>query len=295
MKVALCISGYMRGLSICLPTWEKHLLHGGHQFDAFVCVGPTNDGDNNRRIDEEIKALERTFPVLKTLLVDSIGHAPPILYSRNFNNRNVTGVLSMFSKIKIANELKTLYEKSNGFTYDVVMRLRPDTFLESQVVLEYNNSFYIPKHGDFGGLNDQMAWSNSENMNYYSSMYDNIVPYMEQYPNLRFDPELFVKLHLDTKFPVIERPDILYRLARSAFHLLPDNETRARIHEEIMRQRARPKLPPAPPPPAVPQVIVPRPINHVPPPYARAKSLNDKFNRIVPSTTFPSPIYKKIK
>lgn len=276
------------------------MLHGGHQFDAFVCVGPTNDGDNTRRIDEEIKALERTFPVSKILLVDSIGQAPSILYSRNFNNRNVTGVLSMFSKIKIANDLKTAYEKSNGFTYDVVMRLRPDTFLESQVLLECNNnSFYIPKHGDFGGLNDQMAWSNSENMNYYSSMYDNIVSYMEQYPNLRFDPELLVKLHLDARFTVIERPEILYKLARSAFHLLPDNETRAKIHEEIMRQRSRPPALPPPPPPQiqpqrsvsiVPPTYIPHPVRHPPPPIPKSK-----INRIVPSTSFPSPIYKKIK
>src|SRR5574338_291992 len=172
MKVAVCLSGLFRGIRACLPTWEKHLIEKNTdcQFEFFVCTGPTVEWCNGIRIDNHLTWLQNAVKVIDIKIEEPVGGPyPPIAIVRNFNKRNYEHFYSMFHKIKMSNQLKSVYEMDFKFQYDMVMRFRPDTYLRSDVIIgNETDKWHVPKHGDFGGLNDQMAWSSSENMNYYS-------------------------------------------------------------------------------------------------------------------------------
>lgn len=234
MKIAVCLSGLFRGVQACLPTWQKHLLNQNHQFEFFICTGPTVEWCSGTKIQYHLNLLQNAVKVNDILIEEPIpGPYPPIAIVRNFNKRNYEHFYSMFHKIKMSNQLKSVYEKDYGFQYDMVMRFRPDTYLRSDVVIEGEpDKWHVPKHGDFGGLNDQMAWSSSPNMDFYCSIYDNIEAYLEQDASLTLNPEYLMKRHWEKSGKALQRPNILYQLARDNTNMLPDNETRERISRE---------------------------------------------------------------
>lgn len=307
MKVALCISGFFRGFPACLPTWHGRLFNSEHEFHAFICTGETRDWHLQESVDADIQRLNDFAKVIAISKEPNLCDPfPEIIVKRNFNARNISHVLSMFHKIKTSLNLKREYEVSNNFTYDVVVRLRPDTYLKSDILLDQNNDWNVPLYGDFGGLNDQMAWSNSSNMDYYGSIYDMIVPYLEKNQELILNPEYLVKLHWEKSGCGLRRPFMLYQLARDNVNFLPDNKTREEQFSQIIKTSSCLAPPPSPAVTLPTSTItnrrldlVPRsaPVQtyyhsvHPPPPNAPAR----KYNRVVPSTSFPSPTYKKIK
>lgn len=90
--------------------------------------------------------------------------------------------------------------------------------------------WHVPKHGDFGGLNDQMCWSSSPNMDFYCQLYDSVEAYLVEDSNLALNPEFLMKRHWEKSGCALQRPNILYQLARNNTHMLPDNETREKGH-----------------------------------------------------------------
>lgn len=233
MKVAICLSGLFRGMQVCLPTWQENLLNSDNQFDFFVCTGPTVEWCSGSQIDFHLKLLKSQCNVVDVMIEQAIaGPYDQILETRNFNKRNLEHFLSMFHKIQQANSLKSAYENEHHFKYDLVMRFRPDIYLKTPIKLEASKKWNVPKYGDFGGLNDQMAWGNSENMDFYSSLFDNIVPYLQADPALLLNPEYLTRYHWKKSGCALLRPNILYQLARDNTNMLPDNETRERLMRE---------------------------------------------------------------
>ena len=234
MRVAVCLSGYVRGMDACIPTWQKHLLSNHHQFDFFFCAGPTTEWINTVGIDPYLQKLRMNFNLINVSIAQPVSAPyPKILEDRNFNSRNLEHFLSMFDKIKQSNQLKSNHETLHNFKYDCVIRLRPDVFLRTNVEsLVEVSKWNVPKHGDFGGINDQFAWSSSENMDYYCSLYDNIIKYLEEDKSLTVNPEYLLKRHWEKANVPLIRPNILYNLARTNSDFLPDNETRERLQRE---------------------------------------------------------------
>lgn len=233
MKIAVCISGLFRGMEICLPTWRTHLLNSTDQFDAFVCTGPNTEWCNYTSSLYMMSKLKELFNSTTYVIEHDVpDQFPGIIEERNFNKRNKIHVMSMFSKIKTANDLKIQHEQKYGFIYDVVIRWRPDTYLKSSIALSNEDKLFVPKHGDFGGLNDQMAWSNSKNMDHYSNLYSKITDYLNEDKSLTFNPELLTKRHWEKLGKPLQRPNVMYQLARDNSNMLPDNETRERIQRE---------------------------------------------------------------
>jgi hypothetical protein len=86
---------------------------------------------------------------------------------------------SMFYSIREANNLKSKWENDNNFKYDLVIRCRFDIeFKKFNLDLDVidNNKMYIYSMGN-GFPNDQFAISSSNNMDYYSNLYDNLEVY----------------------------------------------------------------------------------------------------------------------
>jgi hypothetical protein len=229
MRVALCISGYFRGLKTSLPTWTKHLFNKDLTIDTFIHTGPNLDihahggiGFEKDLLNKEIKPIE--------IVIENKSHFTnsSLVQQRNTNKRSIDNLFSMYYRIKRCNELKMKYEQNNGFTYDCVIRFRPDIYLRQDVIIDSTtdlSKWNVPKYGDFTGLNDQIAWSSSANMNYYSNAFDYLEKYLIEDPNLIFNPELHLKRHWEKSGCDIHRPEILYNLSRR-YGLLPDNKTR---------------------------------------------------------------------
>lgn len=94
-----------------------------------------------------------------------------------------TSVQSMWYSIKMSNQLKTEYEKTHNFKYDIVIRSRTDVIIRAMSLekLTDPNCIYTDSVGannDFP--NDQLAVSDSASSDYYSSLYDNLLSYKEE-------------------------------------------------------------------------------------------------------------------
>ncbi len=93
----------------------------------------------------------------------------------------------MMHKIYRANELKRNAEKLNNRKYDLVIRTRPDLIYPNNLDFnrDYNKKIWIAKENyhvknkefpseDGWNIPDLFACSNSENMDYYSSLFLNL-------------------------------------------------------------------------------------------------------------------------
>lgn len=234
MRIAVCLSGHFRGLQACLPTWQQHLLDPDHEFHFFVCTGTSIEPNGGDTIWSLVDFLNQHLQVKKLKTTESVlGPYPALYQERNYFKYNVQNVVSMYDKIKQANLLKCEYEKEQGFRYDVVIRFRPDIYLRSQIdIVNDLDKWHIPKFGDWAGLNDQMLWSNSANMDFACGLSDDILSYLEEDSNLPFNPEALLKKRWQKSGCPLLRPNILYQLARNNSYMLPDSETRERIARE---------------------------------------------------------------
>lgn len=199
MKIALCISGYLRSFEQTFPSLQKHFLNFYPQTDIFIHTWNTYELKNSLILNENL--INNLFKP-KNIIIEQEKILPTIkeMDEKNYCNiRVVQSVLSMFYKIKAANDLKIAYENQNNFKYDYVIRFRSDLDLKENIILENLNlqQINIPKLGDFQGINDQFAISNSDNMNTYCSIYDKLGYYLQNGPYyLSMAPEMLLKYHL---------------------------------------------------------------------------------------------------
>jgi hypothetical protein len=224
LKVAVCISGFLRtfeqtfeslfvnltdqfNCDFFIHTWEMLGAHERH-FDYKV------SNLNVKNIESKIKNIYNP----KQFIIEPRKqfHINEMVRYKSFG-RDAAGLLSMYYKIQECNKLKIAYEKQYNFQYDLVFRYRPDMLIQSKIIIDPNldiNPIYIPASGDYGGINDQFAFSNSNNMNVYSSLFENITDYLGEGQIL--NPEYLLKYHFQKmKLPlarfncnyVLKRPD----------------------------------------------------------------------------------------
>jgi hypothetical protein len=210
MKIALCLSGFMRTFEETFPNLQKYLL-SQYNIDIFIYTWDIQDGHlPHIKISKDklsIKYKTDNIVVNKFMPLTQISHEKS--YDKN---RNVNNVFSMYNNIYQCNKLKSTFEDNNNFKYDCVIRMRPDINLK-ELLLINNLSLdiiNIPRSGDFGGINDQCAYSNSENMNEYSSLILDINRYMQD--DKFISPEILMQYHLKQKNMVINRFTLDYDL-----------------------------------------------------------------------------------
>lgn len=224
MKVALCLSGAMRTFRKTYPNLKKYLLDK-YNPDVFISTWVLQDYNSSAVSEKELTDFYHPKKInvawTHSFVVDEI------VEQRNFNKRNPQSVYSMFYRINDCNKLKMQYEMDGNFTYDCVIRFRPDIYLEEEFNLENLDQLNVPKWGDFGGLNDQFAFGNSDIINCYSNLFHNIVDYLKEDSSLIFNPEFLLKRHIEKNKIGLNRPNINYKLMRTENCLL-DNQTRER-------------------------------------------------------------------
>jgi hypothetical protein len=96
----------------------------------------------------------------------------------------------MWYKVQDANRLKEEYEKENNITYDLIIRTRPDIFINKFTFNEdiNENILYFSSSELYHSWNDQFAFGNK----FVMDIYNNIYNYIDQYKTYKW-VEIIVK------------------------------------------------------------------------------------------------------
>ena len=227
-RVAVCFSGHLRTFIDNIDNFKKNLLDLYNcdvfisTWDSFGAKERAADNNVNKiKTNDLIEKIESLISVKKIFIEEKRDfEIIQLMNKKKVDNRDFNGMLSMFYKIEHCNQLKIEYERENNFSYDCVVRIRPDLSLITPIILPTKkndyNYLYIPIHGDFGGLNDQLAFSNSKNMDIYSSLYTRIVYYLNC--GAVMNPEKLVKFNIDKNKIQTRRFNLKYVIKRSNGH-----------------------------------------------------------------------------
>jgi 2-polyprenyl-3-methyl-5-hydroxy-6-metoxy-1,4-benzoquinol methylase len=161
LRVALCLSGNLRTIQHVVPSWQKYLLNKKNiHIDWFV---HTWDKANHTSTESSQPLID----FLKQFNVKDISveekktfHHTRLVLSRA-NGYNPQSTYSQFYSLQKVFELKKKYENENNFRYDCAIRFRPDIQLNQEFPINSDldfNKIYIPKWGDYHGINDQVAF-----------------------------------------------------------------------------------------------------------------------------------------
>lgn len=228
LKVAVCLSGHLRIFEEAFSKLKEHLLDL-YDCDIFIHTWDTmglwmrgGDAPISRKKTNEQLAKIQNIAHPKKIIIEQYREFPvsQLMRQRSGEHRDLGGVQSMFYKIEQCNNLKSSYEKSNNMVYDAVVRIRPDIILEQDIIINQEdlNCINIPKYGDYSGLNDQLAFSSSKNMNIYSGIFSKLIRYLEV--GAPMNPEKLIKFNIDLNKIPVKRPDISYYIKRPNGHIL---------------------------------------------------------------------------
>jgi hypothetical protein len=182
IKTAFCFSGEFRSIDKTYQTLKEKIFCNFSDYDIF-CHTWSDDPDMHKLhfIENDNNTKDILIENRKTFLEKEI-------FEKNKRNEvNVQGMLRQLYCLKKCNELKTLYEKQNNFLYDIVIRIRPDSYIINNTILEKNaetwdmeNYVYTTDHDDHHGYNDRFYFSNSENMDFLSNRLDLLDEYCDK-------------------------------------------------------------------------------------------------------------------
>jgi SAM-dependent methyltransferase len=231
LRVALCISGHLRTFDRNFASLKDSILTR-YNCDVFIHTWDQlgmsyRFGDAKLHMLNPNNMMDRInyFYNPKQIVIESQSNfkASPLMIKKGEPGRDTVGTASMYYKIEACNKLKQDYEKQNNFKYDFVIRFRSDLFVEQPLPLDQFTSkdyLYVPIFGNFGGINDQIAFGGSEVMDLYSSCYSNIENLLKN--GAWMNPEKLLQFHVeDKKIPLLKVP-MRYNIRR-ANGLVQDN------------------------------------------------------------------------
>ena len=240
-RVAICIAGEMRTWKACLTGLRAHVLEP-LQPDVFVFTWRQNSrshkesGDGRREAEtslreEDVKeALEPRaflFPDYDSGYSQQL-HGVELPWAlRGHHYWHARSALPMFYGIKICNQLKSEAEALDGRRYDLVIRIRPDLEFNGNLpdhVLSRDECLWYSSHAvGPDQISDKFALGTSEQMDYYSGLFDQLNTYWEfpvgdgTWRNIRVGERLMRKHMEEAQFPS-EPFDMPVRILRFASH-----------------------------------------------------------------------------
>lgn len=212
MKVAIIFSGRVKGFSDITDQLKqlKETYQAAGECDFYVSCG-----SHKESYDSFIKE----FDIPQSNCFWGVVPIP-----REFKNLNkatetkIENCSSMFYHNKKAFELI----KNSKKAYDVVLKYRADidlspslkflTFKETTNIIE-QNTVYIPKGNDFGGVNDQIAYGDLDSMEKYCKTFDNILKICAD--GHRFHPETLLFRNLERERVTIARFNFNWTLVKT--------------------------------------------------------------------------------
>jgi hypothetical protein len=225
MRIAVCISGQPRFLEKGYKQIYDNIISKYDSVDFFIHTWWDDNmpgeqlvkaKDNTYKLDDFGQIRKYNYPtetlelIMKYYRPKMILNEPQIKFNTiedaNYESINAQSLYSMFYSINVSNNLKKFYEIKNNFKYDIVIRCRFDILIEKFEIDLFNFDLsYIHTYGVGNGFpNDQFAVSNSDNMDYYSSLFERI----DEYHNKGFKNfvgERLLRHHLNDRFLVSEK------------------------------------------------------------------------------------------
>jgi SAM-dependent methyltransferase len=223
-KTAVCISGYLREFETTYDRLYQNLLKftdADIYIHTWDFLGAPLRGFDNKlskiKTYTVLNKINRLYNPVKIVVEPNIQFpTTPLMHVRNYEKRDINGMLSMFYKIEQCNQLKCLVEIERKVKYDCVVRVRPDLMILSSLNIKSSSDMskiYIPQGYDYNGMNDQLAYGSSELMDKYSSVYSHIHGLLNQGESL--NPEKLLKRHLENNNVLVERCLINYFIKRA--------------------------------------------------------------------------------
>jgi 2-polyprenyl-3-methyl-5-hydroxy-6-metoxy-1,4-benzoquinol methylase len=237
LKVAICISGHLRTFENNYQSLKDNIL-SKYDCDVFIHTWDIL-GSSYRFTDSKLHLLNtakyiekiESFYNPKKLIIEPFKYFElnNLMKQRAVPGRDAGGTISMYYKIEACNNLKKDYEKENNIIYDCVIRFRSDLHIEQPLPLDANTNLtclHVPLHGNFGGINDQLAYGSSSVMDTYSSLYSNLENLLQAGANL--NPEKLLLAHINYNNLPIVKDYIKYNIRR-ANGMVQDNMMLERV------------------------------------------------------------------
>lgn len=228
MKVALCVSGHFRTFKKCEDSWFRCIIDI-HDPDVFIHTWDDLGFSRNVAIKQEYDAPAKELVARNKKYGNSKGEfyrgTPPIgdIY-KNLEPKKIViesyqdveneiyqfadtikkkheydyppSLISQLRKINLANKLKKEYEEENNFTYDIVIRIRPDVIFFYDLVIKNPEIVHTPLAYSYKIISDIFAYSTSSNMDKYCSLYERLGEYRDR-EEVYFNPHELLKYHLE--------------------------------------------------------------------------------------------------
>jgi len=231
LKVAICISGHLRTFESNFQSLKDNILNK-YDCDIFVhtwdLMGSAHRfTDNKLHLVDANKYLEKIQLLYKPkkIIIEPFRYfeLTETVQRGNIPGRDGAGTVSMFYKIEACNTLKKEYEQEKGMTYDCVIRFRSDLNIEAPLPIGPHTdltALHVPVYGNYGGINDQLAFGNSAVMDSYSSLYSNIENLINAGANLNPEKILMAQINYHN-LPIIK--DYMKYTIRRANGMVQDN------------------------------------------------------------------------
>jgi hypothetical protein len=192
-KIAVLISGGLRNFRVTQPWINKFLIEPLNA-DVFVHGWQTNEG-----YDSDVESVRKYLNIkdyiindrdlFKIPIPDVMNHKYPDHVRRGWGMEVADHILGQLFNMKNCFNLIENYQKQNGFTYDIIIRIRPDEFWFDTIKdddLDYivkNRQLATPQHYisviSGNNINDRFAMGSFEVMSEYCSMFDHVEFYAQ--------------------------------------------------------------------------------------------------------------------
>jgi hypothetical protein len=190
-RVALCLFGQMRTYEQCYSYLEESILDPLDP-DIFIHTWENRGGTWKKAEDtteEKVRKsdLDKLYSPVDASIeefheeyyyeMEGVEVPQKVQDIHSFQK----GMIPMFYKMKSCNSLKNKHEKKAGIEYDVVILTRPDLAILQSIpnhVIDHTNILWHDyKNTNHYKIGDQLTISSSQNMDYFTSIFDQLEVY----------------------------------------------------------------------------------------------------------------------
>lgn len=209
MKVAIYFSGRIHTKNFEEIKCHLNKLKSRYDIKFFCSLNQNTLDEYTTQFCKEFEIDEKSINLEPTIIPNEIHNY------RKFILTNYDNTYSMFYHNNRATQLIEKYENETGHVFDVIVKYRGDIITNDIMEIHKpdDNTVYIPKDKDFGGINDQIAYGSKETMKKYASCIDKINQYCKS--GVVYHPEILLLRHLKSNELIIKRYDYDYRLCNS--------------------------------------------------------------------------------
>ena len=181
MRIGLLIAGHLRSIKENTSKIKENIIQC-HEVDVYIHV--TNDVDDKYRNESiDINFVHREFNPKILLVTNNLEFT---------NDKKLNHLLNQNYKLYRIHDEMTKYAKIQHINYDVVMKIRPDTHLQSKIDFDIsNNIVYIPQdskidqtklvHASDPSICDIIAYGDPHIMSKYFRFYEELPDLYKQF------------------------------------------------------------------------------------------------------------------